>query len=113
MSWACDTLRDAAPEQLGTSTTPNWRCWFEAEPMGKGKAKAPGFCSRASRTWIAEGFWEAFWGAFILTPLPEHQATAANLQHPTRRQLEALDIEGAAHSQPWRLHLPTLEVSLA
>lgn len=54
-----------------------------------------------------------FWGAFLLTPLPEHQAMATDPQHPTRRQLEALDSEGAAPSQHWRLHLPTLEASLA
>lgn len=79
MSWACDTRQSAAPERLGTSTTPNWRCWFEAEPMGKGKTTAPGFCSEAGRAWIAAGFWEAFRGAFLLVLLPEHQATATNL----------------------------------
>lgn len=96
MSWACDTQQDAAPRRLGTSTTPNWRSWFEAEPVGKGKATAPGSCSGAGRAWIAESFWEAFQGAFLLTLLPEHQAMATKPQHPSRRQLEALDIEGAA-----------------
>lgn len=57
------------PRWLGTSMTPNWRHWFEAEPLEKGKGTAPGFCFRVGVALVAEGYWEAFRGAtFFLIP---------------------------------------------
>lgn len=46
-------------------------------------------------------------------PLSKDQAPATGFWHPTRRQQRAVDVEGAAHGQRWRLNLPTPKASLA
>lgn len=113
MSWACDTRQDAAPEWLATNTTPNWRCWFEAEPVGKEKATASPRVLPFALELAGLGMQKAFGKRFR-----EHSSSPCSLStrqwKPISSTLpEALDVEGAAHSQHWRLHLPTLEASVA
>lgn len=90
--------------QPGTNTAPNWRHWFEAKTV----AMAAGFCSGAGRALVTKDFWEVFSGAtFLLIPSPRAPGTSNCLQHPTRRQQQAVDNEGAARNQCRRLTLPT------
>lgn len=93
--------------------TPSWRHWFEAEPLGKGKATPPEFCFRAGRALAEQGFWEAFWGPTSPftppSPSTRHQQPVFGILPGGNSWQQVL--KGAVHSQRWKCNVPTLKAS--
>lgn len=106
MSWAGGTWQDAAPEWWEPAQLQTGDAGLNLSPWGRERQQPQGSALELAGLGLQKAFGKRF-GEHFSSP---HSLSTRNGNQSSVSYQEAI---GAAHSQHWKIHLPTLEASLA